>query len=44
MDYQTLFVRYITEIVLGSFGNEQVIRRRQYVSAILLVVLSDYSV
>ena len=34
----TLFVSYITEIVLGSFGNVQMNRRREYMLAILLVV------
>ena len=38
---QTIFVNYITGMILGLFGNGQVNRRRQYVSAILLVVLSD---
>ena len=38
---QTLYVSYFTQLVLGSFGNGQVNKIRQYVLAILLSLLRD---
>ena len=41
---QTLYVGYFNELILGSFGNGQVNKIRQYVLDIILGLLRDHSV
>ena len=41
---ETPCVSYLTEFILGSFGNEPVNKRRHYVLSILILVISISSV